>query len=81
MAVRLASHCFCSAREMVVECCSRQKVPTRVLKPENRLVPGSGERRDSRNRAAQGQRVYVVRAFVGIDRFQIHHVTDHVKLI
>ena len=42
---------------------------------------GAGEGLQSGLSPAEDQRVDVMRAFVGVHRFQIHHVADHVELV
>src|SRR5204862_1614884 len=41
----------------------------------------SAERLDSGLGAAEDQRMDVVRALVGVDRFQIHHMADHMEFV
>src|SRR5688572_10582458 len=42
---------------------------------------GSTERGDPGLGAPEYQRVDVVRAFVGVDRLEVHHVADYVELV
>ena len=42
---------------------------------------GSTKRRNTGLRAAENQRVDVVRAFVRVDRLEVHHVADHVEFV
>src|SRR6266851_6368721 len=41
----------------------------------------AGERSDAGLGAAEDQGVDVVGAFIGVDRLEVHHVTDHVVLV
>ncbi len=47
--------------------------------PEKR--PNSTEGRDAGLRATENQRMNVVRALVGIDRFEVHYMADHMELV
>src|SRR5262245_10600424 len=42
---------------------------------------GSRKRRDPGLRPPEDQCVDVVRAFIGVDRLEIHHVADHMELV
>jgi hypothetical protein len=50
--------------------------------PSSHALPASFlKRRDARLRPSQDQRMNVVRAFIGVHHFQVHHVTDHAELV
>ena len=48
---------------------------------QRRRRSASAERRKPGLRAAEDQRVHVMRALIRVDRFQVHHVPDHVVLV
>ena len=41
----------------------------------------SGKRLNSGNRASKNQRMNVVRAFIGVDRFEVDHVADDAEVL
>src|SRR5882672_9694200 len=73
-----------AASPMASRACIARRT-TSTTGTESREIPGpdrgSAERLDSRLRASEDQRMHVMRALVGVDRLEVHHVTDDVELV